>query len=116
DMSGKNLTLEKVKPLIADFLTVWIRIVDGKRAMLPAAAFFAWHDKVADSVDVEALRDAEQVLFHETWDTDITGQVEAIGTALIEWGNNHQLIVDQRLLAIHEILQRSDSLNIAIAG
>lgn len=116
DLSGKNLTLEKVKPLIADFLTVWIRIVDGKRAMLPAAALFAWHDKVADSVDVEALRDAEQVLFHETWDTDITGQVEAIGTALIEWGNNHQLIVDQRLLAIHEILQRSDSLNIAIAG
>lgn len=114
--SNLDLTLEQLIPLISELLYVWIRIAEGKQAMLPAAALFAWHDKVTESVAPEALQRAERVLFNETWDSEIAGQVEAIGQSLIDWGKNHQLVVDQRLLAIHDYLREHDSLNIAIAG
>ena len=52
--------------------------------MFPAAAIFAWNDKVADSIAPEALQAAEQILFDENSEFDTAVVIDDIGQALID--------------------------------
>lgn len=113
---NKNFTLNQLKPIISNLLFVWLRIVEREKAVFPAAAIFAWNDKVADSIAPEALQAAEQILFDENYEFDTAVVIDDIGQALIDWSKNHQLEVDRRLLGIWKKLQKTDTTNIAIAG
>ena len=114
-INGERL-IKEISQLIPDMLTNWLKITTPANSLVSASSIIAWNEVFPSSISSAAIHDAETLIlnsreYHDGYEDSMT-----LFSSIIEWAEEHEIEVGNRIKWMVQELNESNVHNLLIAG
>jgi signal recognition particle receptor subunit beta/tetratricopeptide (TPR) repeat protein len=114
-INGDRL-IKEISPLIPELLTNWLKITSQANSLVAASSIIAWNEVFPSTISPAAIHDAESLILNSREYNNGYEDSMQLFAAIIQWAENHEIEVGNRIKWMVQELNESDAHNLLVAG